>query len=207
MKNNSEKISYCVGFQAGENIKHMLKGTDVRLLSKGFNDSIGNRTPALELREIEATLKVLAAHMQKENSNLVEELAEKNKEQQAAFFEKIKAEKDVKSLSDGIQYKMIKSGSGETPSMDGSIIFHLGVTLLDGTSVENSFAKNTPRQLHMSKIGVPGLSKALLRMKVGDRWKLFLPSEQAFGINGLPQRNIEPGAALIYEVELLQVLK
>ena len=207
MKTNSDKISYSLGFQAGKNIMRMLQGTDAGLLSKGFNDAIGKRVPALERREIEASLKFLEAQMQQQQMKIVEELSAKNKEQEVAIFEKIKSEKSVKGLIDGIQYEFIKSGSGATPSKDTSIIIHISAALLNGKVIENSFSKETPRQYHMSKIGVPGLSKALLRMKVGDRWKLFLPSEQAFGINGLPARGIEPGSAMIYEVELLQIIK
>jgi FKBP-type peptidyl-prolyl cis-trans isomerase FklB len=207
MKNNSEKISYCLGFQAGENIKSMLQGADVGILSKGFNDAIGNLHPALERREIEAILKNLAAHMQNQHMKTISELSAKNKEQEIAYFEKIKSKKDIKSLIDGIQYEVIKSGSGESPSKDSSIIIHISAVLLDGTVVENSFDKKTPRQFDVDKISVLGLSKALTRMKVGDRWKLFLPSEQAFGLNGLPQRGIEPGSSMIYEVELLQIVK
>lgn len=207
MKSNSEKISYCIGFQAGENIKSMLQGTDSVLLSKGFNDSIGKRTPALERREIEGILKVLGDHMQQHQKKIIGELSAKNKEQEVTFFEKIKLEKGVKSLIDGIKYEIIKSGSGETPSKDCSIIIHIKAAHLDGTVIENSFDKETPWQFRISKIAVPGLSKALFQMKVGDRWKLFLPSEQGFGVNGLPQRGIEPGSALIYEVELIQIIK
>ena len=207
MKSNSEKISYSLGFQAGENIKRMLQGTDAALLSKGFNDAIGKRVPALELREIEASLKFLETQMQQQQIKIVEELSAKNKQQEVAFFKKNKSEKNVKTLIDGIQYEIIKSGSGETPSKETSIIIHMSAALLDGKVIENSFGKETPRQFHMSKIGVPGLSKALLHMKVGDRWKLFLPSEQAFGINGLPERGIEPGSSMIYEVELLQIIR
>jgi len=207
MKTNSEKISYSLGFQAGENIMRMLQGADAALLSKGFNDAIGKRVPALELREIEAFLKFLETQMQQQQIKIVEELSAKNKEQEVAFFEKIKSEKGVKSLFDGIQYEIIKSGSGATPSKDTSIIIHISAALLNGKVIENTFSKETPRQFQMSKIGVPGLSKALLHMKVGDRWKLFLPSEQAFGINGLPAGGIEPGSSMIYEVELLQIIK
>jgi FKBP-type peptidyl-prolyl cis-trans isomerase len=207
MKNNSDKISYSLGFQAGENIKRMLQGTDAAILSKGFNDAIGNFVPALDRREMEAALKFLEAQIQKQQGKIVEELSGKNKKLEAAFFEKIKSEKDVKSLVDGIHFKTIKSGSGATPSKDTSVFIHISAELLDGKVIENSFSKESPKQYHMSKIGVPGLSKALLSMKVGDRWKLFLPSEQAFGINGLPAVGIEPGSALIYEVELIQIIK
>jgi FKBP-type peptidyl-prolyl cis-trans isomerase FklB len=205
MKSNSDKISYSLGFQAGMNIKSMLQGTDAGLLSKGFNDAIGSHIPALDPREIESTLKFLEAHMQQQHTKIVRELSAKNKEQELAFFKKIKSEKGVKSLIDGIQYEIIKSGSGETPTKDTSIIIHMNVALLDGKVIENNFGKESPKQFHMSKIAIPGLSKALLRMKVGDRWKLFFPSEQAFGNNGLPERGIEPGSAMIYEVELLQI--
>ncbi len=207
MKTNSDKISYSLGFQAGENIMRMLRDANAGFLSQGFNDAIENCVPALERREMEAALKFLEAHMQQQQKKIVEELSAKNKKQEAAFFEKIKSEKGVKSLIEGIQYEIIKSGSGATPSKDTSVIIHISAELLDGKVIENSFSKETPRQYHMSKIGMPGLSKALLHMKVGDRWKLFLSSEQAFGINGVPAAGIEPGAAMIYEVELIQVIK
>ncbi|MGD0664953.1 MAG: FKBP-type peptidyl-prolyl cis-trans isomerase N-terminal domain-containing protein [Rhabdochlamydiaceae bacterium] len=207
MKTNSDKISYSLGFQAGGNIMRMLQGADVALLSDGFHDAIGNHEPALERREMEAALKFLEAHMQQQQSKIVEELSAKNKEQEAAFFEKIKLEKGVKSLVDGIHYEIIKSGSGATPSKDTSVIIHISAALLDGKVIENSFSKEAPKQFHMSKIGVQGLHKALLHMKVGDRWKLFFPSEQAFGIKGFQARGIEPGSAMIYEVELLQIIK
>ena len=149
-------------FKRGKILRECSKVTDAGLLSKGFNDAIGNCAPALDRREMEAALKFLEGHMQQQQKKIVEELSAKNKEQEAAFFEKIKLEKGVKSLIDGIHYEIIKSGSGATPSKDTSVIIHISAELLDGKVIENSFSKETPRQYHMSKIGVPGLSKALL---------------------------------------------
>lgn len=207
MKSNSEKISYSLGFQAGENIKNMLQDADGVLLLKGFKAAIESQPPALDMGEMQAALKFLDAHMQQQNMKILEEMTAKNKELEVAFFEKNKSASGVKSLVDGIQYEIIKSGSGESPSNETSVIIHVSVALLNEKVIENSYVKKQPKQYRMNEIRVPGLYKALLQMRVGDQWKLFLPSKEAFGPNGLPQRGIEPCSPIVYVVELLNIVK
>jgi FKBP-type peptidyl-prolyl cis-trans isomerase FklB len=204
MQSNREKVSYCIGLEAGKNITGQFKDLDLELLKKGFHDALEDRTPALAIEEIKKILQALQQQVQQQQKAFIEQLAQKNREEGEVFLDENKEEEGVKTLPSGLQYKVLSEGTGSvSPGMHDTVSVHYRGQLLDGTVFDSTYEKDTPQDLPVSRV-IPGWSEALKKMKVGDKWKLFIPSYLAYGENGYGPR-IEPNATLIFEMELLKI--
>src|SRR5262249_17517826 len=132
-------------------------------------------------------------------------IAEKNKKDGDAFLAANKSKPGVQTTASGLQYKVIKSGTGATPGASDVATVHYKGSLMDGTVFDSSYDANEPATFNVSGV-IPGWTEALQLMKVGDKWQLFIPSDLAYGETGrLPK--IPPNALLVFDVELLDVAK
>ena len=203
MKTKREKVSYCIGLESGKNIKEKFKDIDMEKLKKGFDDSIGEKTPELKQEEIHEILKMLQQQIQEQQRVFVEQISVKNKAEGEEFLEENKNQEGVEALPSGLQYKVLESGSGQSPSVYNEVTVHYRGTLINGKVFDSTYEKKEPQKFPMSRV-IPGWTEALKMMKEGDKWQLFIPSYLAYGENGYGPI-IEPNATLIFEMELLQV--
>ncbi len=203
MESNSEKVSYCIGLEAGRNIKGQFKDIDDELLKKGFSDALANKTPSLEREEMETILKSLQQQIQMQQKQYVEELAMKNKEDGESFLEENKENEGVSTLASGLQYKILNAGTGVSPSMHDEVTIHYRGSLIDGTVFDSTYERDEPQKVPLSRL-IPGWSEALKMMKVGDKWQLSIPSYLAYGENGFGP-HIQPNATLLFDVELIKI--
>ena len=109
----------------------------------------------------------------------------------------------VDTLTDGIQYEIIKAGTGAKPAVTDVVKVHYRGTLIDGTEFDSSYARNEPAEFPLNRV-IPGWTKSLSMMPVGSKWKIYIPSEQAYGQRG--GGSIGPNETLIFEVELLDIV-
>ncbi len=203
MENSREKVSYCIGLEAGKNIKGQFKDVDENLLKEGFADALGEKTPKLEREEIAKILQALQKQVQEQQKVFVEEIAQKNKTDGDAFLAKNKEKEGVITLSSGLQYKVLESGSGASPTMHDEVTVNYRGSLIDGTVFDSTYERNQPADFPVSRV-IPGWSEALKLMKIGDKWQIFIPSYLAYGDNGYgPQ--IQPNSMLIFEMELVKI--
>jgi FKBP-type peptidyl-prolyl cis-trans isomerase FklB len=105
-----------------------------------------------------------------------------------------------------LQYKVLKAGNGPTPTTADVDECHNSGVLLNGQEFDSSYRRGQPAQFPVGRV-IAGWTEALQKMKVGDKWQLFIPSELAYGANPDPESGIEPGAMLVFEVELLNILR
>lgn len=121
----------------------------------------------------------------------------------AAFLEANKSKPGVIVTESGLQYLVIKSGAGRTPAKSDRVTTHYTGTLIDGTKFDSSVDRGEPAVFGVTQV-IGGWTEALQLMKEGDKWKLFIPFELAYGAHGRPPK-IPPAATLIFEIELLKV--
>ena len=115
-----------------------------------------------------------------------------------------KAERDsVVTLPSGLQYEVLAQGYGATPRRRSTVVVHYSGTLIDGTPFDSSLARGEPARFRVNQV-IPGWTEALQLMRVGDKWRLFIPADLAYG-DQVAGPLIRPGSALIFEVELLEV--
>lgn len=203
MKTTKEKVSYCIGLETGKNLKQQFADMDVQLLNEGFQDGLSDASPKLTPDEIRSILIALRNQVEAQQKQYVAQLAENNKKQGDAFLSLNKQKDGVVSLPSGLQYKVIKTGSGAKPNLFDNVTIHYKGTFIDGRVFDSSFDRGEPATFPLNRL-IAGWSEALQLMQVGDKWQLFVPSYLAYGEQGYGPE-IGPNTTLIFEVELLSI--
>jgi FKBP-type peptidyl-prolyl cis-trans isomerase FklB len=130
--------------------------------------------------------------------------ADKNLREGQAFLAATKAKPGMVTLPSGLQYQVLQSGSGPSPKASDTVKVHYEGTLLSGKVFDSSIKRNEPVTFPVNGV-IPGWTEALQRMKVGDHWRLVIPSDLAYGARGVPQAGIGPNSVLIFDVRLLGI--
>ncbi|MDZ3823087.1 MAG: FKBP-type peptidyl-prolyl cis-trans isomerase [Pseudoxanthomonas sp.] len=202
---DKQKVSYMVGMDLGRNLTQIQDELDVAILVQGLQDTLAGRPT--KLTEEQAN-EVKQGFMQKLQARAVEERtaqAAANRSEGEAFLAENKNKPGVRSTDSGLQYQVITEGRGAKPAATDRVRVHYTGTLLDGTKFDSSVDRGTPAEFALNGV-IPGWTEALQLMSVGSKYKLFIPSELAYGENGTPGP-IGPNATLIFEVELLEILE
>jgi FKBP-type peptidyl-prolyl cis-trans isomerase FklB len=199
LKNQKEKISYILGMDIGNNLKRQSIDVDTSILARGVKDAFSGSQPMLTEQEIRETM----AAFQKEMMAKQEELAKKNKKEGEAFLAGNKKKEGVKTLPSGLQYKVVKSGTGKKPKLTDTVTVHYRGTLVNGTEFDSSSRRGQPGSFQVNGV-IPGWTEALQLMEEGAKWQLFIPSNLAYGEKGAG-RDIGPDATLIFDIELISI--
>ncbi len=201
MTTEKEKISYALGQNIGQNIKRDFE-VDVDALCKGLKDSQEGKNVMTE-EEMQKTMSSFQNQMREKQMAQMKKAAETNKAAGEAFLKENKAKEGVVTLPSGLQYKIITSGSGPKPTATQKVKCHYKGTTIDGKEFDSSYKRGEPATFQVNGV-IKGWSEALQLMPVGSKWMLYIPSDLAYGDRGAGGA-IEPGAALIFEVELLGI--
>lgn len=199
--------SYALGFDLGSNLskgKFSEKEIEAKDFMVGFLDALNKREPKLDPQQLEAAFQALQQRMQKK----MVEIAKQNLERANAYLEANKKKKGDVTITtkSGLQYEVIKSGNGKQPTLTDTVVVHYEGKLMDGTVFDSSIRRNKPETFPLTRV-VPGWTEALQRMKVGDKWLVTLPPNLGYGERGNPDGDIGPNELLIFEMELLDVVK
>jgi FKBP-type peptidyl-prolyl cis-trans isomerase FklB len=199
LKNQKDKMSYIIGMDIGNNLKKQSIDIDPAFLARGIKDALAGGKPLLTEKEMQETMAVF----QKEMMAKQQEVATKNKKEGEAFLVENKKKQGVKTLPSGLQYKVIKEGTGKKPKLGDTVTAHYWGTLIDGTEFDSSYKRGQPANFPVSGV-IPGWTEALQLMGEGAKWQLFIPSNLAYGERGAGA-GIGPNATLIFEIELISV--
>jgi FKBP-type peptidyl-prolyl cis-trans isomerase FklB len=200
LKNQKDKISYIIGMDIGTNLKKQSIDIDSNILAKGVKDALAGMKPLLTEQEIQETMVAF----QKEMMVKQVEVAKKNKAEGEAFLTENKKKEGVKTLLSGLQYKVIKAGTGKKPKSTDTVTAHYRGTLINGSEFDSSYKRGQPATFPVSGGMIPGWTEALQLMEVGAKWQLFIPPNLAYGEQGAG-RDIGPNATLIFEIELVSI--
>jgi FKBP-type peptidyl-prolyl cis-trans isomerase FklB len=135
-----------------------------------------------------------------------QEQLKKVKDEGAAFLQKNKSAEGVVELPDGIQYKIEKEGTGPKPALNATILAHYAGRTLDGKEFDSSYRRGKPFEARITAL-IKGWQVALPMMPAGSKWRLWIPSDLAYGDNGVGQAGIPGGAVLDFDVELIEIVK
>jgi FKBP-type peptidyl-prolyl cis-trans isomerase FklB len=202
-KTDKDKISYSIGFGMGNNLKNQGVDVDTNTLSKGIKDALSGAKPMMSQADMEKTMTDLRTKMMAQQQEKMKAIGAKNKTEGEAFLAKNKTVAGVKTLPSGLQYQVIKEGTGKTPKATDKVSVNYRGTLLDGKEFDSSYKRGTPASFPVNGV-IPGWTEALQLMKEGSKWKLFVPASLAYGEQGAGGV-IGPNAVLVFEVELLKV--
>ena len=199
LKNQKDKVSYIIGMDIGNNLKKQLIDVDLNILTKGLKDAFTGAKSLLTEKEIQETMTAF----QKEMMAKKEEVAKQNKKDGEAFLAENKKKEGVKTLPSGLQYKVIKTGTGKKPKSTDTVTVHYRGTLINGTEFDSSYKRGQTVSFPVSGV-IPGWTEALQLMEEGAKWQLFIPSNLAYGEKGAGNV-IGPNATLIFEIELVSI--
>lgn len=193
-----DKLSYAIGMNIANSLKSSgISNLNIEDFSNAINDIYGGKKPALSPDEAK---KVINDYFER----LEKELPEKNLKEGKAFLEENKKRDGVQTLPSGLQYEILRKGNGKKPSASDRVECHYHGTLIDGTVFDSSVQRGSPAVFGVNQV-IKGWVEALQLMEEGAKWRLFIPSELAYGENA-PGGAIGPNATLIFDVELLKVL-
>ncbi len=199
LETDKQKASYGLGRNIGKELASNGVNLDYDLFIQGIKDVLAKKKSPL-------TQKEMVSAFQKFMKESRKQLAAKNKKAGEAFLAANKKRKGVVTLPSGLQYKVIKPGTGKSPKATDTVKVHYHGTLIDGTVFDSSVERKEPATFQVNRV-IQGWTEALQKMKVGGKWKLFIPADLAYGENPRPGGPIGPNAVLIFDVELLGIEK
>lgn len=205
LKENKDKVSYVIGTNIARSLKNIKDEINLDTVINGMEDQF-NEKP-LQLNEEDATsimreFSMKIKNKQEEQNKL---LAEQNLEKEKIFLEKNGKEKDVVTTKSGLQYLVLKNGDGPKPATTDKVKVHYRGTTIEGDEFDSSYKRGEPAVFPVTGV-IKGWTEALLLMNTGSKYKLFIPSELAYGKRGAGPK-IAPNAVLIFEVELIEIEK
>ena len=212
LKTESDSVSYAIGMNMGKGIKQDSLDINPDLIAAGIRDAMADKPKLTDsvaqqaLMAFQQKMMVKAQEKMARQQDSLNKAGEENKKKADEFMAANKSKEGVVTLPSGVQYKVITSGSGASPAAGDNVKVHYKGTLVDGTEFDSSISKGEPATFNVSGV-IPGWSEALQKMKVGDKWMLFIPPDLGYGMNPPPGSKIPPGSALIFEVELLEIPK
>jgi len=197
LSNEMDSVSYSLGLNVAKNVQAQgLEEINIDALIKAFNDVYDGNDPMLN--EMEAG-QCLQSYFQR--AQLAQTSA--SKEAGETFLAQNKTKDGVVTTESGLQYEIITEGSGEKPGLEDKVTTHYHGTLMDGTVFDSSVDRGEPVSFPVNGV-IPGWTEALQLMSIGSKWKLYIPSELAYGERGAGGA-IGPNEALIFEVELISI--
>ena len=203
LTNPKQKSSYAIGMDIATSLKRQELDVDAKALAAGIADELAGK-PALTEEQQKATLTELEKSFMAKAEEKQKAAADKNLKAGEDFLAANAKKEGVKTTASGLQYKVIKSGTGASPKPTDTVKVHYTGTLVDGTVFDSSVQRGEPVTFPVKGV-IPGWTEALQLMKVGDKWQLVIPAKLAYGENG--PGPIGPNSTLIFEVELLGIEK
>jgi FKBP-type peptidyl-prolyl cis-trans isomerase FklB len=201
LKDAKDKSSYSIGLDMARDVKAQDLGLNVEPLIQGIRDGLQGNKPLLSDVELETVRQVFVKERLAARAKALGPVAERNFRDGEAFLQQNAKKEGVKTLSSGLQYRVLKSGTGSTPGPEQNVKAHYVVRSIDGTELDSSYKQETPPVFPVQGI-IPAWAEALQLMKEGDKWELFAPSYLAYGEKGVGKA-VGPLQTLIFEMELI----
>lgn len=203
LKDQKDRTSYSLGLDVGRDLQKQELGLNIDPLLQGIRDGVQGNKPLLSDAELEKVRKAFIAERTAAHAKAMGPEAEKNLAEGEAFLRENARKEGVKILPSGLQYRVLKSGTGASPGPEKNVKAHYIVRSIDGTELESTYKSGNAAVIPVSGV-IPAWTEALQMMKEGDKWELFVPSHLAYGEKGVG-KVIGPFQAVIFEIELLAI--
>lgn len=201
-----DRISYALGLSMGNNFRSSgIDKIDVDDFAAGVAAVYSGEKPRMTYDEAKAEIQTYFQAMEERQREAAAEMGKVNAAAGEAFLKDNGAREKVMTTASGLQYEVLEEGTGAQPSAGDQVTVHYTGKLIDGTVFDSSVERGEPATFGVTQV-IPGWVEALQLMKEGARWRLFIPSNLAYGPNGAGGV-IGPNATLIFDVELIKVIK
>ncbi len=203
LKARKEKISYALGLNIGSSLKAQAVDVDMKMMQKGIEDALSGAKPAYSKEEMQEAITSLQKEMFAKQTARLKQESEKNKKEGEAFLAENARKPGVVTTASGLQYKIIKEGTGAKPKATDTVTVNYRGTLPDGTEFDSSYKRGEPATFKVNEV-IPGWTEALQLMKAGSKFQLVIPARLAYGEQS-PDPKIGPNRTLIFDVELISI--
>jgi len=204
LKTQKDKASYALGMNIGSGLHRQGIPVDAAIVSRGLRDAMAGGKTLMTEEEMKATLQQLSSEIHKVQDAKLHAAGEASRKEAETFLTANKAKPGVTALPDGLQYKVLKEGSGPKPTASDTVSVNYKGSLLNGTEFDSSYKRGQPASFPVGGV-IKGWTEALQLMPVGSKWELYIPADLAYGDNPPPGSGIAPGSTLVFEVELLSI--
>jgi FKBP-type peptidyl-prolyl cis-trans isomerase FklB len=199
-----ENISYALGIQIGNMLKQTGEEIDLKVFTQALEDVLKGKPLAMQQDELMQVLTDFQNKMRAKATKEIEDLGAKNKAEEDKFLKENAKKEGVKTTASGLQYKVIKEGTGKTPKATDTVKVNYAGKFLDGKEFDSSYKRGEPAEFKADQV-IKGWTEALTMMKEGSKYELYIPAKLAYGEEG--RGPIPPNSMLIFEVELLNVVQ
>lgn len=198
-----DRAAYVIGYNLGRQLKQNDINANTDLIVKGLRDGLGGADGVLTEQEMQEAMQAFQQQVMTQQQEKQRVQGEKNKTEGEAFLAKNKERQGVKTTASGLQYEVLKEGTGAQPKATDSVTVHYRGTLMDGTEFDSSYDRGEPATFILNQV-IPGWTEGVQLMKAGGKYKFYIPAALGYGERGAGGV-IGPNAPLIFEVELLSV--
>ncbi len=198
-----DKISYMVGMDVGSRLRSIESDIDLAIVLQALNTVYKGDAPMLPPEEAAKVAESFQKKKSAEMEGKMKELGAKNKAEGEKFLADNKSKPGVKVTASGLQYQVVKEGSGPKPKATDKVKVHYTGTLIGGQKFDSSVDRGQPQEFVLNSV-IPGWTEGVQMMSVGSKYKFFIPSALAYGDRAGP---IPPNSTLIFDVELLEIVK
>jgi FKBP-type peptidyl-prolyl cis-trans isomerase FklB len=200
LSTDETRVSYGIGRQLGDQLRdNPPPGVSLEAILVGLTDAFRGHASRVGQEELAASFKVIREIMQAEAASQAKAAASAG----VAFLSENAKRDGITTLPSGLQYEVLSTGSGEKPTADSTVRTHYHGTLIDGTVFDSSYDRGEPAEFPVNGV-ISGWTEALQLMNAGSKWRLYVPSELAYGEQGVG--SIPPYTVLVFDVELLEIL-
>jgi FKBP-type peptidyl-prolyl cis-trans isomerase FklB len=204
-ENSLDRISYALGLSMGNNFRASgIEKINVKDFADGVAAVFEGAQPKMTYDEAKAEIQSFFGEMEKRQQEAAAKMGEVNRAAGEKFLAENKQRAEVKTTESGLQYEVITDGDGAQPKSTDRVEVHYTGRLIDGTVFDSSVERGVPATFGVTQV-IPGWVEALQLMKAGSKWRLYIPSDLAYGAQGAGVV-IGPHQTLIFDVELLKVL-
>jgi FKBP-type peptidyl-prolyl cis-trans isomerase len=203
LASQEDSVSYIIGLKMGEQMKQQGVELKPEIIARGLAAGMSGSPATMPDSVMQATMLAFQMHMmsQQQHKDSIAGLA--NEKDGATFLAANKGKEGVKTTASGLQYKVLKEGTGPKPKATSTVTVHYKGTLLDGSQFDSSYDRGEPATFQLNQV-IPGWTEGVQLMNVGSKYQFWIPGNLGYGPAGSPPK-IGPNAVLVFEVELLAI--
>ncbi|WP_324670772.1 FKBP-type peptidyl-prolyl cis-trans isomerase [Hymenobacter sp. GOD-10R] len=203
LTSHQEQISYIIGRDLARNFSQQGLDLDIDVLAASLKEALAGQPSRLTQEQMETAMRKLQEQFEENEPQQDDNVSSNSKAEGEAFLAENKNKPGVTTLPSGLQYEVLTEGTGKKPTPRSSVTTHYHGTLIDGKVFDSSYQRGQPATFGVNQV-IAGWTEALQLMPEGSKWRLYIPSDLAYGKRGAG-RDIGPDSALIFDVELLKV--